>query len=107
MVNTLIDEYRKKKIEQSRTVYVESYEEIKEDTDTNDALVKMDVQQIRELILKLPPVSQKVFNLYAIDGYSHKEIGDLLGISEATSRWHYNLSRNRLQEMILKINPAF
>jgi RNA polymerase sigma-70 factor (ECF subfamily) len=107
MVNTLIDEYRKKKIEQGRTLYVENYEEVKEDTSVNSALVKMDVEQIRELILKLPPVSQKVFNLYAIDGYTHKEIADKLGISEVTSRWHLNLSRSRLQEMILKINPSF
>ena len=107
MVNTLIDEYRKKKIQQGRTLYVENYEEVKEDTSVNGALVKMDVEQIRELILKLPPVSQKVFNLYAIDGYTHKEISDLLGISEVTSRWHLNLSRTRLQEMILKINPSF
>jgi len=106
MVNTLIDEYRKKKIQQDRTLYVENYEEVREDTSVNNALVKMDVEQIHELIMKLPPVSQKVFNLYAIDGYTHKEIGELLGISEVTSRWHFNLSRTRLQEMILKINPS-
>jgi RNA polymerase sigma factor (sigma-70 family) len=107
MVNTLIDEYRKKKKQQERTMYIENYEEIREDTSVNSALVNMDVEQIRELIMKLPPVSQKVFNLYAIDGYTHKEIGELLGISEGTSRWHFNLSRTRLQEMILKINPSF
>jgi RNA polymerase sigma factor (sigma-70 family) len=107
MVNVLIDEYRKKKIHRDRMEYVESYEEIEENTEVNNAVKKMDVEQIHALIVQLPPVSQKVFNLYAIDGFSHKEIADLLGISEGTSRWHLNFSRQRLQEMINKINSSF
>jgi len=105
MVNTLIDEYRKKKVQKDHIQYVEDYEQIEEDTEVNSALVKMDVEQIHALIVKLPPVSQKVFNLYAIDGFSHKEIAGLLGITEGTSRWHLNSSRQKLQEMILRINP--
>lgn len=105
MVNTLIDEYRKKKIHNAHVKYVEDYETIHEDTDVNNALVKMDVEQIHALIVKLPPVSQKVFNMYAIDGFSHKEIAEALGISEGTSRWHLNFSRQKLQEMIIQINP--
>lgn len=105
MVNTLIDEYRKKKTHKDHIQYVEDYEEVHEDTDVNGALVKMDVEQIHALIVKLPPMSQKVFNMYAIDGFSHKEIAGMLGISEGTSRWHLNFSRNKLQEMILQINP--
>ncbi|HXB14025.1 MAG TPA: sigma-70 family RNA polymerase sigma factor [Bacteroidia bacterium] len=107
MVNVLIDDYRKRKIQKERIQYIESYEEIEEDTEVNSALVKMDVEQIHALIMQLPPVSQKVFNLYAIDGFSHKEIGDMLGISEGTSRWHLNFSRQRLQEMIIKVNASF
>ena len=107
MVNVLIDDYRKRKIQKERIQYIESYEEIEEDTEVNSALVKMDVEQIHALIMQLPPVSQKVFNLYAIDGFSHKEIGNMLGISEGTSRWHLNFSRQRLQEMIIKVNASF
>lgn len=62
----------------------------------------MNVEQIHALILKLPPMSQKVFNLYVIDGYNHKEIGELLKMSEGTSKWHLNLSRTRLKEMLTK-----
>jgi RNA polymerase sigma factor (sigma-70 family) len=107
MVNVLIDEYRKKKIHKERIEYVENYEDVQEDTEVNSALIKMDVAQIHSMIMQLPPVSQKVFNLYAIDGFSHKEIANLLGISEGTSRWHLNFSRQKLQEMILKINASF
>ena len=63
----------------------------------------MDVEQIHLLITKLPPMSQKVFNLYVIDGYSHKEIANMLNMSEGTSKWHLNFSRGKLKEMILKI----
>ncbi len=106
MVNTLIDEYRKKKVHKEHVQYVEDYEKIEEDTQVNSALVKMDVEQIHTLIMKLPPVSQKVFNMYAIDGFSHKEIAEVLGITEGTSRWHLNFSRQKLQKMILQINPT-
>jgi len=105
MMNTLIDEYRKKKVHKDHIKYVEDYEEIHESTDVNNALIKMDVEQIHALIVKLPPVSQKVFNMYAIDGFSHKEIAGALDISEGTSRWHLNFSRKKLQEMIIQLNP--
>lgn len=105
MVNTLIDEYRKKKVLKEHIKYVEDYEAVHEDTNVNNALLKMDVEQIHALIVKLPPVSQKVFNMYAIDGFSHKEIAKTLGISEGTSRWHLNFSRQKLQEMITQTNP--
>jgi RNA polymerase sigma-70 factor (ECF subfamily) len=106
MVNVLIDEYRKKKLHRERMEYVESYDDVEENTNVNSALVKMDVEQIQALIRQLPPVSQKVFNLYAIDGFAHKEIASMLGISEGTSRWHLNFSRQKLQEMIVKINSS-
>ena len=103
MVNTLIDEYRKEKKHYKQIEYVESYEEVEENTDVNTALLKMDIEQINALILKLPPVSQKVFNMYVIDGFSHKEIAELLGMTDGTSRWHLNFSRQQLKEMIEKI----
>ena len=60
----------------------------------------MNVDQIHALIVKLPRISQKVFNLFVIDGYSHKEIANMLNMSEGTSKWHLNFSRTKLKEMI-------
>ena len=54
------------------------------------------------LISDLPEMTQKVFNLYAIDGYSHKEIGALLDMSLGTSKWHLHNARTKLQAMILE-----
>ncbi|MBK9017697.1 MAG: sigma-70 family RNA polymerase sigma factor [Saprospiraceae bacterium] len=53
------------------------------------------------MIRSLPPMSQKVFNLFAIDGYGHLEIGELLGISDGTSKWHLSFARQRLREMLV------
>ena len=107
MINTLIDEYRKKKIHDERIQYVENYVETADYSELNPVLARMDADQINNLIKKLPPTSQKVFNLFVVDGYSHKEIAGMLSMSEGTSKWHVNFSKERLKEMILKIIPTF
>jgi RNA polymerase sigma factor (sigma-70 family) len=105
MINTLIDEYRKKKIHEDRIQYVENYIEAPDFADINPVLARMDVEQIGAFIKKLPPMSQKVFNLFVVDGYGHKEISNMLGMSEGTSKWHLNFSRTKLKEMILNVIP--
>ena len=52
------------------------------------------------MINVLPPATKAVFNLFAIDGYSHKEIGEMLNMSEGTSKWHLSTARKKLQEQI-------
>ena len=107
MINVLIDEYRKEKKHSEHIQYVDDYKETADYSDLNPVMAQMDIEQIHELITKLPPVSQKVFNLYVIDGYSHKEISNMLNMSEGTSKWHLNFSRTKLKEMILKIVTPF
>jgi RNA polymerase sigma factor (sigma-70 family) len=105
MINVLIDEYRKEKKHHDVIRYVEEYEDTTDGSDLNEALIKMNVDEIHAMITSLPNVSRKVFNLYALDGYSHKEIAELLNMSEGTSKWHLNFSRNKLKEMIKKFIP--
>ena len=57
-------------------------------------------EDILGAVRRLPPVSQEVFRLYAIEGYSHAEISDTLGISEGTSKWHLSTARQRLREQL-------
>ena len=59
-------------------------------------------QEILELIESLPPGFRTVFNMYVIEGYSHKEIGEALGISENTSRSQLQRARVILQKKILE-----
>jgi len=102
MINTLIDDFRKNRKVKELIEHTDfEHEEIfTESVDYNLADQMFDAQQIEALIQKLPPMSQKVFNLYAIDGYSHKEVGKLLGISDGTSKWHLSFARKKLQELM-------
>lgn len=59
--------------------------------------------EILELVSKLPPGFRTVFNMYVVEGYSHKEIAESLGISENTSRSQLQRARTMLQKEILKL----
>ncbi|MFZ6010966.1 MAG: RNA polymerase sigma factor [Bacteroidota bacterium] len=58
--------------------------------------------QLLEMIQSLPQGCQMVFNLFAIEGYNHKEIAELLGVSEGTSKSQYARARSLLQAKLLK-----
>jgi RNA polymerase sigma-70 factor (ECF subfamily) len=60
-----------------------------------------------QLIRRLPHDFRTVFNLYAIDGYSHKEIAEELGIKETSSRVYLNRARKLLQEYIAEISKCY
>ena len=70
--------------------------------DFNEASQNLDAEALEQMIQQLPETSKKVFNLYAIDGYTHKEIGEMLNISDGTSKWHVSHARKVLQEMLKK-----
>ena len=65
-----------------------------------DAINRMEVSRLLVLVRALPPATQAVFNLYVVEGYNHKEIGQLLQIKEGTSKWHLSEARKNLQQMI-------
>ena len=69
-----------------------------------EVISKMQSAQLLHFIRQLPPATQTVFNLFAIEGFSHKEIGELLGISEGTSKWHVSTARKTLQTIINEEN---
>jgi RNA polymerase sigma factor (sigma-70 family) len=104
MINTLINEYKKEKIHTGNLLYVEDYHESNRYSELNHAITKINADQIYDFISKLPPASQQVFNLYYIDGYKHKEIAELLNISEGTSKWHLNSAREKLKEMLSRLD---
>jgi RNA polymerase sigma-70 factor (ECF subfamily) len=102
MVNTLIDEYRKNKREKEKVTYVEEYYDSSDFSEANEALSRINCKQIYALVNQLPEATKQVFNLFVVDGYAHKEIADMLGISEGTSKWHLNAARQKLKEQIEK-----
>ena len=68
-----------------------------------DAIQRLSVQELLKLVQQLPPATQAVFNLYVIEGYTHKEIGGLLRISDGTSKWHLSEARRLMQQYLLKL----
>ncbi len=65
---------------------------------------QLEAKQIMQLIEKLPVGYRTVFNLFAVEGYSHKEISEMMGIDEGTSRSQLAKARKSLQEMLEKLN---
>ena len=65
-----------------------------------DILSKIKARELLALVRSLPPATAAVFNLYAIEGYNHKEIAELLNISTGTSKWHLSEARKQLQQKI-------
>ncbi len=68
----------------------------------NNVLADFHLEELLDMIQTLPEGCRLVFNLYAIEGYNHKEIGELLNISEGTSKSQFSRARKLLQEKILK-----
>jgi len=97
MVNTALNFQRKK-------LYLFPMVDIYEvDLPDNEISVSgVHFTQLLEMIQSLPQGCQIVFNLFAIEGYNHKEIAEMLGISEGTSKSQYSRARTLLQEKLLK-----
>ena len=104
MVNAALTHIRKnKKLKQN--IELDSVEFMLPSTNyLNEDFAAKDLLKI---IQTLPPGFRTVFNLYAIEGYSHKEIGDMLGISEGTSKSNLSDARTILQKEIMKLNQVF
>lgn len=95
-VNTAIEQFRRKK-------YLQPVTEKEENTlegDYTSALDQLGAKDIMALIQDLSPGYRTVFNLYVVEGYSHKEIGDMLGISEGTSKSQLSRAKVILQDMV-------
>lgn len=69
----------------------------------SSAISDMSAKELMELIGRLPVGFRTVFNMFAIEGYSHKEISEKLGITESTSRSQYTRARQMLQKRILEL----
>lgn len=69
----------------------------------NSIIEKTDAAAILQLVRQLPPATHAVFVMFAIDGYSHKEIASQLNISEGTSKWHLSEARKTIQQKLTAI----
>ncbi|MCK4466478.1 MAG: sigma-70 family RNA polymerase sigma factor [Bacteroidales bacterium] len=100
MINTALEKYRDKHYLARVDDEIEKSEQIIE----VDVVDDLSAQELMKFIHDLSPKYRMVFNLYAIEGYSHKEISVLLNISEGTSKSNLSRARTILQEKIFHHN---
>lgn len=101
MVNTSLDAYRKAKKHQG-DVDVDSVSYL---LDSNDYTIEtINAQDLLEIIHSIPEGYRIVFNLFAIEGYSHKEIADRLGVTESTSKSQFSRAKKMLRKILIEKN---
>ncbi len=96
MINTALEKYRshlhlypltEKDVKREELIYEEVFE-------------KLSANDLVKLVQELPPRYRMVFNLYAIEGYAHKEISEMLGITVGTSKSNLARARGIMQEKV-------
>lgn len=103
MVNTAIDYYRKKK--RRRTEDLDSVYHVS--SPNPGVLSQLQTKDILNCLQKLSPSYRAVFNLYIIEGYSHREIAEKLNISESTSRSNLVKARSKLRVLLIAMSEEY
>ncbi len=103
MINTVIDGFRREKDRKGFETIGDPPEQ-NGSVNVNEYLAHMEAEAFENLLKELPEMSRNVFNLFAIDGYSHAEIAEMFGISIGTSKWHVAHARTVLQQRLLQMS---
>lgn len=99
MINTAIDHYRRNKKTQNQVSIDYAVGEADEES-YNSILDEFSSEDILKLVQKLSSAYRTVFNLFVIEGYSHREISEMLGISQGTTKSNLAKARQQLRDMI-------
>ncbi len=70
----------------------------------DDEEIEYSVQKVHQALGRLPEGYRVIFSLYALEGYDHKEISDILGVSESTSKSQYLRAKQKIKELIKSNN---
>ncbi|MDD2634074.1 MAG: sigma-70 family RNA polymerase sigma factor [Bacteroidales bacterium] len=100
IVNTALEHYRKKKRETEALQTIGEFSNLV----MEEIIDKINAKELVKLVNQLPSRASMVLKLYAIEGYKHHEISQLMGISEGTSKSQLNRARQLLKEAITKLN---
>lgn len=99
IINTALDQIRRTKkniidVDLSEADYLAGEDE--------KVVSRLRTEEVMQIIQNMPDGYRTVFNLFAIEGYSHKEIADELGVTESTSKTQYKKARNYLMGVIVE-----
>ena len=104
MINAALLKYRNKK--DNLWTIVEYNADLHDKADTTSFFSNYDEKELLKLVQSLSPVYRMVFNLYVLEGFKHKEIAKLLGISEGTSKSNLADARGILQKKVYELQKA-
>lgn len=107
MMHSALDYLRSNKKYNDQIVLDEKFESKYDKNYETGDYENIDAERLYELIDKLPLTTKTVFNMFAIDGFSHKEISKELNISVGTSKWHVAEARQRLKAMLVLLNIKY
>ncbi|HEY3403958.1 MAG TPA: RNA polymerase sigma factor [Ohtaekwangia sp.] len=102
MINTAIDHYRKE-VKHYHHIPIQDGEHVIPEIPADD----LSHQELIRMIQQLSPAYRAVFNLYVVDGYTHKEISKILGISEGTSKSNLLKAREVLRKKLQEVNVVY
>ena len=96
VVNKCINEIKKKKADLEYTDDIARYIE----KDVEDDLPNLSVNMIKEAMQQLPDGSRMIFQLYLLEGYDHREIAEILEVSESNSKSQYMRAKRRIKDIL-------
>lgn len=100
ILNLVVDDYRKNK-KRKEVIVSDKGEQLFQSISLNDVEEMIEDECLHRMLMSLPRATRNVFNLFAIDGYTHKEIAKMLEISVETSKWHMKQARKNLKEQLI------
>lgn len=100
VTNTAIDYYRRSS-RLNRYIEDKAMEDAYEETES--VLSQLSMKDILDNLKKLPDGARIIFNLYAIEGFNHKEISEKLKISEGTSKSQFSRARSMLKSLLIEL----
>ncbi|MFT6866749.1 MAG: RNA polymerase sigma factor (sigma-70 family) [Cyclobacteriaceae bacterium] len=97
VVNRALTELKRRKNE---ILILESGEDVAEEPPKDYSEIHLSIDKIKEAMMDLPKGFRSVLTLYLFEGYDHKEISDILNITESTSKTQYKRAKDKLREIL-------
>ena len=99
VINNCINYLKKRRLDIEELK--DNHRNVSDVPDTTIAESKLSVEQVNQAVRLLPDGYRVVFTLYMFEGYDHKEIGEILNVSEATSKSQYSRAKKKLKELLV------
>ena len=97
VINKCINELKRRKADLKLEEDMSMYNERKEETESN---TELSVKDVKRAMQDLPDGSRVIFSLYLLEGYDHREIAQILNVSESNSKSQYMRARRRVKEIL-------